>query len=509
MNSQKIIAVLGGGAAGMMAAVSAAEQISNFENGGIVNDRMKNNRIGEGKARILLFEKNAYLGAKVLISGGGRCNVTTGIFDVRKLMENYPRGAKFLMSAMFRFPPEKVKDWFEAHGVPLKIEEDLRIFPVSNNGKDVVGTLERELKRLNVEVFVNANVIEVSGLTKANDGAMQKDTAQKFYLKLKDGRVFEADAVIITTGGNAYRHTGSTGDGYAFAKNFGHMITPLSPSLNSFVVSEKWVSKLAGVSFEKVKLTLRAGVDAHVGMGAQAKVCAEADADVRMSVTPVPENEPAGANNVHADEATQIGPRMYERTGPIVFTHVGVSGPAVFATSARASYEQYDKLKPMQLLINFFPDESAETLEKRFMKLADEHGKKSLVNFLDMLLPRSLCEVIIDVLKADPGLIVGRLPKTLRLSILKHLQSFELTVVGRGAGEEFVTAGGVALDEVNTNTMESKIQPGLYFAGEILDIDGFTGGFNLQASWATGKLAGESAVKNLLSDFLNVISEDF
>jgi len=426
MDSQKTIAVLGGGAAGMMAAVAAA------------NDDATND--GKSAPRVLLFEKNAYLGAKVIISGGGRCNVTTGIFDVKKLMENYPRGSKFLLSAMFKFPPEKVKEWFENHGVPLKIEEDLRIFPVSNNGKDVVGALEKELRRLDVEIFTNANVIEV-----------KKNSAQKFLLTLKDGQTFEADAVIITTGGNAYRHTGSTGDGYAFAKHFGHTITPLSPSLNSFTVSEKWVSKIAGVSFEKAGICLK----------------------------------------------SFDGQREYKRVGPVLFTHHGVSGPAVFATSARASYENYAREKPMELRVNFFPNESAEELEKRFMELADKHGKKTLVNFLDMLLPKSLCEVIVDSLKADPGLIMGRLSKVLREAVLKHLQAFPLQVIGRGAGDEFVTAGGVDLEEVNTNTMESKIQPGLYFAGEILDIDGFTGGFNLQGSWASGRLAGESAAKNI------------
>lgn len=422
---KKTIAVLGGGAAGMMAAVAAAEE---GEKGGV---------------RVILFEKNKYLGAKVIISGGGRCNVTTGFFDVKKLLENYPRGAKFLMSAMFRLPPGKVKEWFETHGVPLKIEEDLRIFPVSDNGKDVVGALEDELNRLGVEVLTDANVVEME---KAGEGL---ESASKFLLGTKDGRKFEADAAIITTGGNAYRHTGSTGDGYAFAKLFGHTVTPLSPSLNSFMVSESWIKSVAGVSFDDVELTLKGKL------------------------------------------------QEYMRKGPMVFTHRGVSGPAAFALSAKASYEQYDRNTPMDLFINFFPDETAEALKKRFMNMADENGKKFLVNFLDMFLPKSLCGVFVEILKVDPELSVGKMDRELRENILKLMKNFKVTVVGRGAGDEFVTAGGVALDEVNTNTMESKKCPGLYFAGEILDIDGFTGGFNLQASWATGKLAGENAAKKL------------
>lgn len=440
MKSLRTIAVLGGGAAGMMAAVAAAEEMD--------SGASKNSDGAGGK--IILFEKNRYLGAKVIISGGGRCNVTTGIFDVKKLLLNYPRGAKFLMSAMFRFPPEKVKEWFESHGVPLKIERDQRIFPVSNNGEDVVGALENELRRSGVEVFTNANVVGIEN-DRMENGAMAGESEsgqlKKFVVRLKDGREFEADAVIITTGGNAYRQTGSTGDGYAFAKNLGHTITPLSPSLNSFVVGEPWVKKLAGVSFEKIGLTLK----------------------------------------------SYDGERTYRRTGPAVFTHHGVSGPAVFAMSAMATHEQYGKSGTMELVVNFFPDETAEDLSKRFQKMADEHGKKTLVNFVDMFLPKSVCEVILEVLKADRSLQAGRLPKTVRGALLTQMQRFTLNVVGRGAGEEFVTAGGVALDEVNTNTMESKKCPGLYFAGEILDIDGFTGGFNLQASWTTGRLAGESA----------------
>ena len=415
MDSQKTIAVLGGGAAGMMAAVAAA-----------------------AGARVILFEKNKYLGAKVLISGGGRCNVTTGIFDVRKLMENYPRGAKFLLSAMFRFPPEKVREWFETHGVPLKIEEDLRIFPVSNNGHDVVGALEAELRRLNVEVMVGADVVDVR---KINNYEL---IINNFVITLKDGREFEADAVVVTTGGNAYRHTGSTGDGYAFAKNFGHAITPLGASLNSFLTSQIFVKKLAGVSFEKVALMMK----------------------------------------------SFDGTRVFKRTGPIVFTHHGVSGPAVFAMSAAAAFEAYDRAKPMSLFLNFFADETAEALRAKFIALQERAGKKFLVNFLDMFLPRSLCLLFTEILKLDSQLFAAKLTREEREKILELMQNFPLSVIGRGAGDEFVTAGGVALEEVNTNTMESKKQPGLFFAGEILDVDGFTGGFNLQASWAMGKLAG-------------------
>ena len=427
----KTFAIIGGGAAGMMAAVALKEVAS--------------------EAEVLLFEKNHYLGAKVIISGGGRCNVTTGICDVRKLLENYPRGAKFLMSAMFRFPPDKVMQWFEEHGVRLKTQEDLRVFPRSNNGKDIVGALEKTLRDQSVQIILKAQVVKIT-LKDGKSGHDDKSDNQgdihnkKFEISLKDGSKYGADSVILTTGGNAYRQTGSTGDGYAFAKSLGHTLTELRPSLHSFVAAEKWLVDLAGVGFEKAVIVL----------------------------------------------SSYDGERVYKRTGSFLFTHQGVTGPAIFAISSQAAYEDFDLGKPMLLSINFFPDESMADLEKHFCALANEHGKKRLINFVDLFLPKSLCGLVLKLADLKPDMVVGQLTKQQRQKLLKLWQNFSLQVVGRGAGDEFVTAGGISLSEVNTNTMESKICSGLYFAGEILDIDGFTGGFNLQASWATGRLAGES-----------------
>ncbi len=405
----KRIVVIGGGAAGLMAAIAAKEQDPHCE--------------------VTLFEKNSYLGAKVIVSGGGRCNVTTGIFDVKELLKNYPRGAKFLMSAMFRFPPEKVMAWFEDHGVPLKTEEDLRVFPVSDNGKDIVGALEKELRRKGASIFCNASVTNV------------KKQGGEFIVTTKDGRHVICDAVILTPGGNAYRHTGSTGDGYAFAAALGHTITPLGPSLNSFLVKEKWVSTLSGVSFEKAWLTLGA----------------------------------------------------HQRLGAFMFTHRGVSGPAVFALSSYAAYEPISPQTPLQLTVDFFPDEKRDTFDRRLLSLIEKNARKSLANFLDILLPKSLCAVIVSLFEGS--IKAGALTKQNRETLVRLLKEFPLTVIGRSAGEEFVTAGGIDTAEMNTNTMESKICPGLYGAGEILDVDGFTGGFNLQASWATGALAGSKAAQ--------------
>ncbi len=422
------IAIIGGGAAGLMAAATLAESptASNME--------------------IHLFEKNSYLGAKVIISGGGRCNVTTGSaltnrrHDIEQLLTNYPRGAKFLMSALFRCPPQSVIDWFESHGVPLKTEEDLRVFPISDNGKDIVGALERTLKINNAKIHLNTNITSIEKVsnifrlhTRASKLASWGQTGHEDF-----------DTLIITTGGNAYRHTGSTGDGYAFAKALNHTITELAPSLSSYITVEKFPAKISGVSFKKAGLTLK---------------------------TPT---------------------ATYTRTGAFLFTHKGITGPAIFALSGMAAYDTPTNGNPLHLTINFFPDETQEELAARFQNLANTHGKKQLINFLDIFLPKSMCDIFIDLAQAPPDLSTGQLTKELKTRILQLLHALPLTIINRTPGDEFVTAGGVPTSEVNTNTMESKLQPNLYFAGEILDIDGFTGGFNLQASWATGRLAGES-----------------
>ncbi len=405
------VAVIGGGAAGMMAAVALKQACP--------------------AAAVTLFEKNNYLGAKVMISGGGRCNVTTGVFDVKKLLENYPRGAKFLMTAMFGFSPEKVMEWFEEHGVPLKMEDDLRAFPQSDRGEDVVDVLAKTMRELGIKIVLEAKVVDVVH-------------EKGFQVKLAAGDVYDYDAVIITTGGNAYRHTGSTGDGYAFAKKLGHTITSLAPSLHSFVADGSWLPVVSGIAFKRASFILNS-----------------------------------------FDKA-----KTYKRTGAFLFTHRGVTGPAIFALSALAAYEPFAKEKPLSLSINFFPDETSEVLEKRLQKLMDEHGKKRIDNLLDFLLPQSLCAVVLQKAGLPSDITAARVYKEQRKALVLALQHFEIKIIGRGAGDEFVTAGGVDLAEVDSRTMASKICSGLYFAGEILNIDGFTGGFNLQASWATGYLAG-------------------
>jgi predicted Rossmann fold flavoprotein len=266
-----------------------------------------------------------------------------------------------------------------------------------------------------------------------------------YRVHFKDGDALDADRLILTTGGQAFRHTGSTGDGYAFAESLGHAVTPLAPSLNSFFTKETWPKDVSGLSFEKARLRTKFA-------------------------------------------------KAYEFTGPMLFTHRGVSGPAVFALSSLVAFEKYDAKTPMDLKIDVFPDVSEDAMFARLETLFREHPAKILVKVLDFLVSRSLAETICRELGLAEETRVAEVPKKDARRIAGWLKGIPLTVIGRGAGDEFVTAGGVDLKDVDPKTMESKISPGLFFAGEILDIDGFTGGFNLQASWAAGRVAGESAV---------------
>ncbi len=409
------IAIVGGGAAGLMAAATA----------------LKTNR----GAEIYLIERNDSIGNKVIISGGGRCNVTTGITDVSSVLTNYPRGGKFLSSAIHQFPPDQVRAWFEAHGVPLKVEEDLRAFPVSNDGKDIVGVFERMFSNKRIRLLLNTSVLRV------------EKRGNFFHLFLKErSEPLIVDRVILTTGGQAYRHTGSKGDGYAFAQSLGHSITQLAPSLSSLSTKEKWPAHVSGLSFEKA--TIRANRD-----------------------------------------------KKFTRTGPFLFTHKGITGPAVFAVSSLVAFEKFDREHPLEIAIDLFPDKSREELQKMIEGNISGSPKKSVTNSFFGIISKSLSEILCDKLRIPQDKKSVEISKRDIARCVDWLKGIPLHAISIGAGDEFVTAGGVNLKEVNPTTMESKLCHGLFFAGEILDIDGFTGGFNLQASWATGSLAGESATK--------------
>ena len=388
-------------------------------------------RASASSAEVILVEKNAVLGRKVLISGGGRCNVTTKTSDVRELMKCYPRGHRWLRFAMHEFGPEKVYQWFEDHGVPLKAEA-LKVYPQSNKGTDVTGVFERIFADRGVQVLLRTAVTDVS-----------KD-AESFTVDLADGQSFEVDKLIITTGGHAYRYTGSTGDGYAFAQKLGHTITPLMATLTSFFTEEEWVSDLAGVSFENVKFKLS-------------------------------------------------GEGKYEFSGPFLFTHKGVSGPAIFALSAMSAFEKCTQLNPLRLVIDFLPDLNHEQLQQEINQRISAHPQAMIAkNFLGYV-PKSLLALIFRLVGLDPEKKSLEVAKKDLNKCIDRLKNFEIHLVERTPGAEIVTAGGVDLSEIDDKTMESKLCPGLYFAGEIMDVDGFTGGYNLQIAWATGRLAGEHA----------------
>ncbi|MFA7314711.1 MAG: NAD(P)/FAD-dependent oxidoreductase [Candidatus Magasanikbacteria bacterium] len=403
------IAIVGGGAAGMMCAATIVEEYPNVE--------------------IFLIEKNSSLGKKVIISGGGRCNVTTGIEDLKLVLTKYPRGNKFLQSAMHRFSPAQVCTWFENHGVALKCEEDLRVFPVSNDGHDIVRVFENIFKTSKINLLFKYNMKNI---------VKEKN---KFVISFDKQKDLEVDKVVMALGGQAYRQTGSTGDGYGILERLGHHITDLAPSLNSFITQEKWPKELSGLSFEKVNIKVK-------------------------------------------------GQKKYQFVGPFLFTHTGISGPAVFALSSLIAFEKYDRQKPLDILIDVLPDLSLENILVSLQKMRAENLQKTFKNILHRLLPLSLSEVVCNNLNISLEKKNVEMGKKDLQKVTEYIKNLPLKIIGRGAGDEFVTAGGVDTREVDPKTMQSKVCMGLYFAGEILDIDGFTGGFNLQASWTTGRAAG-------------------
>ncbi len=382
-------------------------------------------------AHVVLIEKNPGLGRKVIISGGGRCNVTTGITNVRELLTNYPRGSTFLTSAMHQFSPDQVYAWFEERGVPLKIEPDNRVFPVSNDGHDIVKVFEKLFTQSGCELRLNVAVETI------------QKTPTGFKIILKSGETLTADKIIITTGGLARRYTGSTGDGYAFAESLGHTITPISPSLNAFLTADTWLGQYAGISFQRVQLTVQAD----------------------PTVTAL---------------------------GPIVLTHKGLSGPAVFRLSAQVAHQQYSKAHPLLITLDFVPDTSFDQILDELNRVIEHQPKRFAKFLLQPWLPKRLAHEATVQLRIPPDQHGATIGKASRRALVQWLKACPLHVIGRSPGDEFVTAGGVDLTEVNPSRMESRLCPSLYFAGEVLDVDGYTGGFNLQASWATGRLAGQS-----------------
>lgn len=429
------IAVIGGGAAGMMAAYAAANE----------NDR------------VTIYEKNEKLGKKIYITGKGRCNVTNAC-EMESLFANVVRNPKFLYSAFYGFDNQKAMEFFEKEGCPLKTERGDRVFPVSDHASDIIKALERALRRKNVRICLQTKVEKllftaVTDLkeTAANGGNQKKDKKNSIDCKsqnkieglmLADGTKVRADAVILATGGLSYPTTGSDGDGFRMAAKLAHTITPCTPALVPFETAEEWCASLQGLALKNVEVSL-----------------------------------------------VQKNKEVYSGFGEMLFTHFGVSGPLILSAS---SFYRQDA--PAQLYLNLKPALDAEQLDKRLLRDFEANKNRNFKNALDGLFPSRLIPVMTALSGIDPEKKVNEITKEERRAFGALIRHVPLTVTGtRDFTEAIITRGGIKVQQVNPSTMESKLIQGLYFAGEMLDVDALTGGFNLQIAWSTGYLAGESA----------------
>lgn len=408
--------IAGGGAAGMMAAIIAARNGS----------------------QVILFEKNEKLGKKLFITGKGRCNFTNA-GDSEDIFNSVVTNQKFLYSAFHGFSNYDTMGFFDELGLAFKVERGNRVFPESDHSSDVIGTLQRELKRLSVDIRLNTEVLEVSQKEGNFSGLLVKNSITGEKKKIS------GDVLIIATGGNSYQSTGSTGDGYRFAKALGHQVTPILPALVPFTVKEEWERELQGLSLKNVRVTI-------------------SDMDSKKEI--------------------------YSDFGEMLFTHFGVSGPTVLSASSYAA--KLIKQKPLQLTIDFKPALDTEQLDERILRDFEEVKNKSFKNSLDKLLPKKLIPVMVSLSKIDPDKKVNEVTKQERQGLVHLLKNFTMTLTGlRGFQEAIITQGGVSVKEVNPATMESKLVKGVFFAGEVLDVDAVTGGFNLQIAWSTAYAAAQ------------------
>lgn len=409
----KHVIVIGGGAAGMAAAIASAE------NG----------------ARVTLYEKNEKLGKKIYITGKGRCNVTNAC-DMEQLFESVVTNSRFLYSAFYGFTNTDMMELLERCGCRLKTERGNRVFPVSDKASDVTGALSKRLRELGADIFLNEPVKELW----IEEGAL------KGVILKRQNRREEADAVIVATGGLSYPTTGSTGDGYRLAGQAGHSVTELSPALVPFETAEDVGSELQGLALKNIEAVVLDGKK-----------------------------------------------ELYREFGEMLFTHFGVSGPVLLSASSYAA--KRIKKKPLTLAIDLKPALSREQLDARILRDFEEAKNKQFKNALNHLFPARLIPVMIKRSKISPDKKVNEITREERRQLVEAVKDFRLTLTGlRGYNEAIITQGGIRVKEINPSTMESKLVKGLYFAGEVLDLDAVTGGFNLQIAWSTGMLAGRSAV---------------
>ena len=426
------VIVIGGGPAGMIAAYFAA----------------KNGH------KDTLLEQNEKLGKKLYITGKGRCNITNAS-DMETLFANVCSNEKFLYSAFYSYTNEQVIDFFETYGLRTKVERGNRVFPVSDHSSDVIATLTKALKDVKAEVKLYTKVTKLLTEVYLDENGEQVIAEKKTGtlkqvvkgVELEDGTKMMADAVVLATGGISYPSTGATGDGYRFAEGLNHKIVEPTPSLVPFEVQESWVTEMQGLALKNVAITIE-----------------------------------------------REGKKLYTDFGEMLFTHFGVSGPMILSASASIKPAFFkDFVHEMILKIDLKPALDKEQLDKRILKDFEEAKNKQYKNSIQKLLPSKMIPIIIRLSGIDPDKQVNEITKEERARLVDLLKGLPMTIIGlRGWNEAIITKGGVSVKQVNPSTMESKLVNGLYFAGELLDLDAMTGGFNLQIAWSTGYLAGNS-----------------
>lgn len=401
------VIIIGGGAAGMMAGIWAA-------------------RCGH---QVEIFEKNEKCGKKVYITGKGRCNLTNA-GDMEDVLNSIVTNKKFMYSALNQFTNYDVMGMFDELGLAIKVERGNRVFPESDKSSDVIRVLVQELNRLGVTLHYNMAVKSIGVKNKAFS-----------YVETENGKKHTADALIVATGGRSYMATGSTGDGYEFAKSMGHTVTKLTPALVPFNAAEEYVKELQGLSLRNIGVRIMDG-----------------------------EKE------------------VYSDFGELLFTHFGVSGPTVISASSMLT----DRIAkaPLRLYIDLKPALDDKQLNERILRDFSENKNKALKNALDQLYPKKFIPVIIHLSGIDENKKINEISKAERASLVNLTKNFPVTLTGlRGYNEAIITQGGISVKEINPSTMESRLVKGVYFAGEVLDVDAVTGGFNLQIAWSTAYAA--------------------
>lgn len=404
------VLIIGGGAAGMFAAIFA----------------------GRNGNEVHVFEKNDKLGKKLFITGKGRCNLTNSS-DMETVFESVQKNRKFLYSAFYGYTNEETINFFENAGMPVKIERGNRVFPVSDHSSDVIAALSREMKKAGVQIHLNQKVKRLILEDESVNGII-----------LENGEEVKADKIIVATGGFSYQTTGSTGDGYKFAKDAGLEVTELSPSLVPLETVESFAPELQGLSLRNVEVTIY-----------------------------------------------QNKKKLYHDFGEMLFTHYGVSGPLVLSASSIIN----DKIKKQSLVlsIDLKPALTEEQLDKRVLREFEENKNKQFKNSINSLFPSKLIPVMIRLSQISPEKQVNEISKEERLKFVYLIKNFQMTIVSlRDYNEAIITRGGIHVKEIDPSTMESKKIKGLYFIGEVLDLDALTGGFNLQIAWSTAYAAGNS-----------------